>query len=177
MKLEQTIQRSQKSSKGIIGQTRQHMYVMEWKLVYHDVLGISNCFREILGADGTGYSEVTLHYELSGNLSTNMFICVNVLCEFMNTRHNPYKTSSQTQLHNFINNKCAPREDAPHLLKVKEHGQDGYEQFRNDWFVNKTSKLSDLITKIKLPTMERKTIIPTVKSKTTLASQKNSIAA
>lgn len=177
MKLEQTIQRSQKSSKGIIGQTRQHMYVKKWELVYHEVLGISNCFREILGADGTGYSEVTRHHELSGNLSTNMFICVNVLCEFMNTRGNPYEISSQTQLHNFINNKSVPREDALRLLKVKEHGQDGYEQFRNDCFVNKTSKLSDLITKVKLPTMERKTIVPTVKSKTTLASQKNSTAA
>lgn len=42
MKLEQTIQRSQKSSKGIIGQTRQQMYVTEWELIYHEVLAISN---------------------------------------------------------------------------------------------------------------------------------------
>lgn len=109
MKLKQTIQRSQKSSKRIIGQTTQQTYMTEWELMYHEVLGIRKCFREILGADYTGYSEVNLHHELSGNLNINMFICVNVLCEFMNTRGNPYETSSQTQLHNFVNNKCLPR--------------------------------------------------------------------
>ena len=31
MKLEQTIQRSQKSSKGVIDQTRQANYVSEWE--------------------------------------------------------------------------------------------------------------------------------------------------
>ncbi|KAG8173414.1 hypothetical protein JTE90_021680 [Oedothorax gibbosus] len=64
MKLEQTIQRSQKSSNGIIGQTRQQMYVTEWELVYHEVLGISNRFREILGADSSGYSESYVEHSL-----------------------------------------------------------------------------------------------------------------
>ena len=40
MKLEQTIQKSLKSSKGIVGQTRKSNYVAEWQLVYHEVLMI-----------------------------------------------------------------------------------------------------------------------------------------
>ena len=47
MKLEQTIQRSQKSAGGIIGQTRQSEYVTKWEIVYHEILSISNAFREI----------------------------------------------------------------------------------------------------------------------------------
>ncbi|KAG8176012.1 hypothetical protein JTE90_007009 [Oedothorax gibbosus] len=172
LKLEQTIQRSQKSSNGIIGQTRQQMYVTEYELVYHEVLGISNRFREILGADSSGYSEVIVHHELSGNLNANMLKHINILFEFMNTRGNPYESSIQTLLHNFINSKCVPREDAVRLLKVKEHGSEAYEPFRNDRFVNKTLKLSDVIRKIRLPTMERKIIIPTVKSQTAQATQK-----
>ena len=43
MKLEQTIQRSQKSFGGIIGQTKQVGYVTECGPIYHEVLAISNC--------------------------------------------------------------------------------------------------------------------------------------
>ncbi|RXM27580.1 hypothetical protein EOD39_10602 [Acipenser ruthenus] len=50
MKLEQTIQRSQKSSKGIVGQTRRSDYVAECQLVYHEVLAISNVFCELTNA-------------------------------------------------------------------------------------------------------------------------------
>lgn len=69
--------------------------------------------------------------------STIMLICVNIFCEFINTNGKPYETSSQTQPYNFINNKCVPREDALCLLKVKEHGQNSYEQFKNDSLIKK----------------------------------------
>ena len=47
MKLEQSINRSAKSTPGIIGQTRSLQYVTEWQLIYHEGLDISNAFREI----------------------------------------------------------------------------------------------------------------------------------
>ena len=47
MKLEQTIQRSQKSMGGIISQTNQQYYVTEWEIVYHEILSVSNVFKEI----------------------------------------------------------------------------------------------------------------------------------
>ena len=66
MKLEQTIQRAQKSSSGIIGQTRRISYVSEWEVVYHEILAISNTFRRptnfYLGA-----SESELYRELDGD--------------------------------------------------------------------------------------------------------------
>ncbi|KAJ8869464.1 hypothetical protein PR048_028455 [Dryococelus australis] len=38
MKLEQDIQRSKKSSKGIVGQARKSHYIAEWELIYHEIL-------------------------------------------------------------------------------------------------------------------------------------------
>ena len=46
MKLEQIIQLSQKSMGGIISQTNQQNYVTEWEIVYHEILSISNVFKE-----------------------------------------------------------------------------------------------------------------------------------
>ena len=45
MKLEQTIQRSSKSSHGIIGNTRSYDYTTEWCLIYHEIIGIRNAFK------------------------------------------------------------------------------------------------------------------------------------
>ena len=47
MKLENTIQRSMKSSGGVIGQTSNIKFVTEWELAYHEILSICNMFRNI----------------------------------------------------------------------------------------------------------------------------------
>ena len=44
MKLGQSIQRSQKSIHGIIGQTRKSKYVTELEVAYHETLSINNVF-------------------------------------------------------------------------------------------------------------------------------------
>ena len=62
MKLEQTIQRSKKSVKGIIGQTRQVAYISLWETVYHEILAISNSFRQLINAE-VGYRGTVIHHE------------------------------------------------------------------------------------------------------------------
>ena len=47
MKLEQTINRSQRSAGGTVGQTKAELYVCEWELVYHEILTISNCYSDL----------------------------------------------------------------------------------------------------------------------------------
>ena len=68
MKLEQTMQTSKKSVKGIIGQTRQVAYVSQWEILYHEILAISNSFRQLINAK-EGYRGTVIHHELSGNVS------------------------------------------------------------------------------------------------------------
>ena len=62
MKLEQTIQRSKKSVKGIIGQTIQVAYVSQWEIVYHEILAISNSFRQLINAK-VGYCGTVIHHK------------------------------------------------------------------------------------------------------------------
>ena len=52
MALEQTINRSQKSASGIIGNTRKKKFVAMWDIIYHKMLAISNLFRELCGVRG-----------------------------------------------------------------------------------------------------------------------------
>ena len=47
MRLEQSIQRSQKSSHRAIGQTRSQKYITEWEVMHHEVLSIRNTFRSL----------------------------------------------------------------------------------------------------------------------------------
>ena len=44
MKLEQTIQHSKKSSGGVIAETSNKKFVIEWELAYHEILSIRNVF-------------------------------------------------------------------------------------------------------------------------------------
>ena len=62
MKLEQTIQRSKISVKGIIGQTRQVAYVSQWEIVYYEILAISNSFRQLINAE-VGCRGTVIHHE------------------------------------------------------------------------------------------------------------------
>ena len=61
MKLEQTIQRSSKSSHGIIGRTRNLSYVTEWQMIYHEVWAIKNALQELIKPQ-RGISETKIHH-------------------------------------------------------------------------------------------------------------------
>ena len=43
------INRSQKSASGIIGNTRTKKFLAMWEIIYHEMLAISNLFRELCG--------------------------------------------------------------------------------------------------------------------------------
>ena len=60
MCLEQIINRSQKCSSGIIGQTRRKQYVAQREMIYHDMLEVRNVYRQV--------TRVKIHYyEFSTN--------------------------------------------------------------------------------------------------------------
>ena len=101
MKLAQKIQRAQKSSSGIIGQTRRISYVSEWEVVYHEILTISNTSRRLTNST-LGASESELHIELDGNYAKVFNAQVRDITNFLITRGNPYLPESQPQLRNII---------------------------------------------------------------------------
>ena len=100
MKLEQTIQRSKKSSSGIIGQTKHEKYITEWEIVYHEILAISNCYNEITQCQS---KENERHHEFYGNTFSEINSAIDKLINFIKLRGNPYNPPMQmsSQLHNF----------------------------------------------------------------------------
>ena len=101
MKLEQAIQRSQKSSKEIIGQNRKSDYVTEWQLIYHEVLDISNTFREITNAKVIEHME-TCHYELARRKSELFDQIVNDSPQFLEKNDNHFNLTQNLGLHNLV---------------------------------------------------------------------------
>ena len=100
MKLEQTIQRSQKSTGGIIGQTKQLEYVTKWEIVYHEILSITNAFREMANTN-LGSRETEVHHELDKRFCSMFSSQVKTVGEFILEKGNPYKMLAQN-LYNFV---------------------------------------------------------------------------
>ena len=96
MKLEQTIQWSQKSSKGIIGQTHQVNYVSKWEVVYREILAISNAFRDLTKSK-LGNRECELHHELYGNYSDNFNKQILKVTDFIRARGHPFSFHRQVK--------------------------------------------------------------------------------
>ena len=142
MKLEQMIQRSKKSVKGIIGQTRQVAYVSQWEIVYHEILAISNLFQQLINAEA-GYHETVIHHELDGNVSGHSGFCVKKIYDFIEARGNPYVIrQTGSKLHHFITGQLVTPAYAVRLLSFMENGKSGYLEFLNERFKEKFKKLS-----------------------------------
>ena len=94
MKLEQTIQRSKKSSGGVIGQTSNIKFVTEWELAYHEIPSICNMFRNITNGV-IDFRETDLHHEFSGNLNHEINSAVIKVVDYINSKGNPFIVSSK----------------------------------------------------------------------------------
>ena len=90
MALEQTIQRSAKSTRGKIGKTKSQEYVSEWALVGHETLSIANTFRSITRADRGGNNETAVHHQLQKSKINKVNSSVRKLTSFIRVRGNPY---------------------------------------------------------------------------------------
>ena len=67
MKLEQTNQRSSKSTGGVVGATRNLRYCSEWHLNFHEVQEMAQVFRDLMGENSMAHGEVSsIHHELVG---------------------------------------------------------------------------------------------------------------
>lgn len=156
MKLEQTIQRSKKSSKGIVGQTRKSNYVAEWELIYHEILTISNLFRELTNAKVMDHAEV-FHHELTREKGSFIHENMKKLLNFMVEKGNPYDVVCHTPLCNFVTKVCVPERDKMSMLNIFEEGSKCYSEFQNERFILKTKKLNDRIPRMKTPCFQLST--------------------
>ena len=80
MALEQTINRSQTSSLGIIGNTKRKEFVARWEIAYHEVLLIANLFRRVTRSITTT-SDMNIHHELSSKETQNVETVVSLMVQ------------------------------------------------------------------------------------------------
>ena len=155
MKLEQTINRSEKGPGGhvIVGSSADAPIVAEFELLFHEITGITNLLNSLTNQGIMKHLEATnVHHELGGPKSIIFYINVARLFDFLQSRHNPFVIASlNVPLHNIVTQQMVATEVTCRLLKAFETGERLYREFRNERFKAKTFKLSATISKISLP--------------------------
>ena len=90
--LEQTINRSQKGTSGIIGNTQKKTFVVQWEIIYHEMLAVNN-----------------LHKYLSG---------VNLTCDKFSFNHEfnlTYTNTTERKLENMLNYVLSHEKSNPYF--------------------------------------------------------------
>jgi hypothetical protein len=182
MKLEQSIQRASKSKGGIVGNTRKTTVVIEWQLIFHEILLISNILRQMTKDKSMDHSEsADIHHDMIGRKADLLNNNVARLLDFVCSRGNPFVVPVPgIKLHNFVTKQLADVEVSVRLRQALQNGDSCYKEFRKERFLEKTKKLSATISKRSLPTMDYKvptesTVSATPVSPKSLAAAQRSI--
>ena len=156
MKLEQSIPRASKSKGGIVGNTRNTTVVIEWQLIFHEILLISNNFGEMTKDKSMDHSEFAqVHHDLTGRKAEQLNKNVAQLLDFVCSRGNPFIIQLPgIKLHNFITKQIAHDEVSMRLCQVLRNGESCYKEFHKERFLDRTKKLSATISKRNLPGMD-----------------------
>ena len=144
LKLEQAINRSQKSVGGIIGQTRQREYVTKWKIIYDEFLAISTC-RGLTQAN-IGSNETNVHHELDKNFCKSFNTDVDNVYSYFTEKGNPY-IMLEPNFYNITSKEIFSDIIVQKFLNVFCDGLQQYKIFREERYIQKIKKLSDTITK------------------------------
>ena len=91
MYLEQTINREQKNTFGIIGSTWKKLYVAEWELIYHEMLAlaVSNLHKELSGVKEHTH-ELSLHHEFSPATTDSIECKLRDMMSVITSHENPF---------------------------------------------------------------------------------------
>jgi hypothetical protein len=143
---EQTINRSQKSSGGIIGTTRKKDFVTEWEIIYHEMLAVCNLHREISGTKSLQH-ELTIHHDFSTSEIDAREKNISNMMEYIEHYENPFNVQHDTEmrLHNIITQEVMNDEIRQSLMEIKEKGIEVYASFRQERLINKTVRLYEPI--------------------------------
>ena len=117
MALGKTINRSQKSASGIIGNTRKKTLVAIWEIIYHEMLAISNLFR---GLNGVSSSVTEGHVTSKAEIATGEQK-VQAIIATIEKNENPFQlVPGQVKIHNILSQEVMPDDIRSQLLSVME---------------------------------------------------------
>ena len=121
--------------------------VSKWEVVYHEILGISNTFRRLTNFT-LGASESELHRELDGDNAKVFNAQVTNITNFLIAHGNPYLPESTTTAQYYL--QCTCFRSCHTATEFYKNSVESYLSFRNQWFVEKSNRLSGPIKKINL---------------------------
>ena len=158
LKLEQTIQKASKGSGGIVGQVKNISFTTEWQLIFHEIMLISNNFRDKINENSMKHSEIVYaNHELKGNTAKLIHKHLARLLDFLKDKGNPYIIQAPIiRLHNIITKQLTSDMVKERLLQLQKNGNKFVKEFRKERFVLKSAKLAATISKRNLPQMDFK---------------------
>ena len=143
------INQSQKSASGIIGNTRKKKFMAMWEIYYHEMLAISNLFRELCGISSNVSEE---HIISEAEIATGEKK-VQAIIATIERNENPFQfVPGQVKLHNILTQEVMPDDIRSQLLSVIEIGTKAYETLRKERFVEKSVRFSSTIHRTNLKT-------------------------
>ena len=152
MSLEQTINRSQKNTAGIIGSTSKKNFVAKWEMVYHEMLAITNLHCHLTGINSKAY-ELSVNHEFSKPQTASDEKHIQAIITFIESNENPFQASNiEEKLHNILTQEIMTPEIRGDILQVHEKGLKLHKQFRKERFVKKELRLHDTIHRTNLKT-------------------------
>ena len=144
MALEQTINKAQKSSSGIIGNSRKKNYVAKWEILYHEMLAITNLHRKLSSSFQNSYEQdVNRSYSAASTQSDEKDI--QAIIDVIHRNENPFSATFCKNLHNIMTNEIVPEIISKEVLKAEIIGIAAYSRFREKRFIKKTERISGVI--------------------------------
>ena len=108
MKLEQSNQRFKKDVGGIIGQTKQNVFVTEQELAYHEILDFRKSCNNITRSVLAETVATTLNKGLQNKNMKEYYEAVKQVFDFLNEGGNPYKMVGPVKLPHVFQSKFYP---------------------------------------------------------------------
>jgi len=146
--LEQTINCSSKISGGIIGNTKQKEFVTILNTINRELMAVNQTFREVTGVQLNNTELTVNHYFTHRQTQGNKGKVVKMMAYILKYENRfEAKQTTELKLHNFITRAIMPDEIQDSLLSVQVTGLNLYHTFRKEHLVEKTKRLSDVISR------------------------------
>ena len=124
---------------GIVGQTRNSAVVVEWQLIFHEILLISNNLREMTNDSSMDHSESSnVHHDLVGNKAEHLNKNVALLLDFVCRKGNTFIIQAPgIKLHILVTKQLADDDVTARLLQALVNGNRCYKEFHKERFLDK----------------------------------------
>ena len=155
MCLEQTINRSQKSSAGVTCSTKKKKYVAQWEMIHHEMLAVFNSYQAISGAN-TPNTELAVRHDFSHSAINSSERMISKMVNYIKDHENPAQVEpdKDSSLYNILTQEILTPDIRSDLLNFESESQRLYITFRKERFLDKTKALSDTIHRNNIKTFK-----------------------